>query len=85
MTTKAAKKPVGKPKKSPPLLPAGLDPLMSLDQVARALGVSKNTGWKMLSSGEFPKAETMIGQARRWRVSTVQKWINDRCEQKGGK
>ena len=73
------KKETEKPRKSPPALPANLDPLMTLEQVATALNVSKRVLWAMVAAAEFPTQETYIGTIKRWRVSTVQRWIDDRC------
>ena len=55
---------------SPLLIPAG--------EVARLLGISKRTLWRLLSAGKLP-APVRLGNNVRWRLDEVQQWISQGC------
>lgn len=65
----------------PATLPPGCDALLSVEQLQVALGVCKRTITGMISAGEFPPHDTRIGISRRWRVGTLNAWIDRRCNQ----
>lgn len=80
------------PTKTPPKKPAprraavpppGTESLMSLDQIAAALGVCKRKVEKMVAAKEYPAHDTFIGDLRRWRVATHNAWVAARCEKRG--
>lgn len=85
MSTKTKTKPGTKaaPTRPPATPPAGAESLMSLAQIGAALGVSGRKVEKMVAAGEYPPADTSIGNLRRWRVGTHNAWLAARCERKG--
>tara|TARA_R100001369_G_scaffold43535_1_gene69659 strand:+ start:439 stop:666 length:228 start_codon:yes stop_codon:yes gene_type:complete len=46
---------------------------LSVDQVARRFGVSKDSIWRWKRNGEFPKP-FKLGGATRWRLSDLEEW-----------
>lgn len=70
-------------KKPPPSLPPGTNALMGKRQVCMALDISTRTLQSMVSAGEFPAPDTRIGPHPKWRLSTVNSWIDQRCTAKG--
>ena len=47
-------------------------------EVARLLGISKRTLWRLLSAGKLP-APVRLGSNVRWRLDEVEKWISQGC------
>lgn len=81
MATKAkAKKAKGAERPEASTLPGALDVLLSRLQCQVALGVSGRYFTQLLSSGDFPPPDTRFGKFPRWRTSTVNAWIQRRCE-----
>jgi predicted DNA-binding transcriptional regulator AlpA len=68
---RAAEPPARRP---PPPLPAGFEALLGA-----ALGVSLRKLQGMLSAGEFPPADLRLGAHPRWRVATLNAWVEARC------
>ena len=52
--------------------------LLTVEQVAATLSVSKRTVWRMLSAGELIKPIRIRGNTR-WRHSDLQEWIDADC------
>jgi excisionase family DNA binding protein len=52
--------------------------LLSANEVARLLGVSKRTVHRLNSSGKIPKP-VRIGGSVRWRESDIRQWIAWDC------
>lgn len=73
MSPQADAKPAAR--KAPPAIPPGCDALLSNAQVAAVLSVSIRTVQYMVASGEFPKCDFKIGDSPRWRVKTVNAWV----------
>ena len=48
--------------------------LLSVKQVAQALGIGERTVWRLSATGELPDA-IRIGRLRRWRRSTLEAWL----------
>jgi predicted DNA-binding transcriptional regulator AlpA len=48
---------------------------LRLNEVARALGVSRRAVERERSAGRFPKPDLTIGRMPLWRVETVRAWI----------
>lgn len=69
-----------KPKnpKPPVTLPPGVDALLGIEHVALALNVCSRKAIRMVSSGEFPTPDLMVGVFRCWRVSTFNAWVEAR-------
>ncbi len=59
-------------------LPPGVDAALTMAQVMAALGVRRTWIMAARSSGEFPQPDFPIGVAPRWRVSTVNAWMDRR-------
>ena len=84
MGTKAKPKDKPKPKPKPkrePRVPAALPPgtpaMLSIEQVAAMLGVTSRFVRKLMATGSFPEADSWLGGSlQRWRVATVEKWID---------
>jgi predicted DNA-binding transcriptional regulator AlpA len=70
--------------KSPAPLPAGCEALLSRAQICVALGMSMRKFQGMLSAGEFPRADLRLGGNPRWRVATLNAWVEARCSSKEG-
>lgn len=54
--------------------------LIDAETLARMLGVSERTLWRLLSARKLPEP-IRIGRNTRWRLSEVQRWIEDGCRQ----
>jgi hypothetical protein len=52
-----------------------IQPLLSLDDVARTLSVSRRFLERLRSAGKVPEADFMAGRCPRWRVETIRAWI----------
>lgn len=53
--------------------------LWSLQDVARALSVSRRTLERLVAAGRFPKADVQIGKMPRWKPQTVRNWVDRRA------
>ena len=78
--TKAKAKPV--PQRQIPPLPGHCEVLLSRSQVCYAIGVSVRSLTGMIASGEFPRAEAIIGTRPRWSVELVNGWVRAKCGRK---
>jgi len=63
-----------------PTLPAGMEPMLSIDDLAALLSCSRRLVERMRSAGKVPKPDIKIGKMPRWRVETIRLWI-----ERGGK
>ncbi len=62
--------PIGKP------LAAVMDRLaLRLDELARALGVSRRAIERERSAGRFPRPDLTIGRMPLWRPETIARWL----------
>ncbi|MCY4157284.1 MAG: helix-turn-helix domain-containing protein [Gammaproteobacteria bacterium] len=50
--------------------------LLKVTEVTKILNVSRTTLHRMTAAGKFPRAIELGPQARRWRVSDVQAWLD---------
>ncbi len=50
-----------------------------LDDIARALGISRRALERERSAGRFPPPDLHIGKAPLWRPSTLSAWIDDQA------
>jgi predicted DNA-binding transcriptional regulator AlpA len=66
--------------KRPSNPPVGLEPLFSIDDVARTLSISRRGVERLRSSGKFPPPDLLVGKLPRWKPSTIRGWI-----ERGGK
>lgn len=52
--------------------------LITTEELAEILGMSKRTIWRLLSAGQIPQP-VRIGRSTRWRRDEVQRWIDSGC------
>lgn len=66
--------------RNPPLESPGVDSawLITAEKLAELLGVSIRTLWRLRRSGKLP-APVRIGGCVRWRIETVQAWLDAGC------
>jgi hypothetical protein len=61
-------------------LPAGLSPMLGIDDLAALLSCSRRMVERMRAAGKLPPPDLMVGRCPRWRAErTVRGWI-----EKGG-
>jgi hypothetical protein len=61
-------------------LPAGLSPMLGIDDLAELLSCSRRLVERMRSTGKVPKPDFKVGKMPRWHVETIRAWIG-----RGGK
>ena len=54
----------------------GVSRLLSVDDVAEVLRISKRTVWRLLSLGELP-SPVSIGRSRRWLAADVDAYVSN--------
>ncbi|WP_422932201.1 helix-turn-helix transcriptional regulator [Singulisphaera sp. PoT] len=59
-----------------------IDPLFSVDALAKLLVTTRRSIDRMRSSGRLPEPDLYVGKMPRWRASTIDRWIG---EQRGVK
>ncbi len=52
--------------------------LITAEELARMMGVSERTLWRLLSGGKLPQP-VRIGRNTRWRLAEVTEWIERGC------
>ena len=52
--------------------------LITIDELASMLGMSKRTVWRLLSAGQIPEP-IRLGGCTRWRLDLVRQWIDSGC------
>jgi len=55
---------------------SALEPLLSMNDVARALNCSRRTLESMRAGGRFPRPDVSIGRSPRWKPDTIRAWID---------
>ena len=58
---------------------AALEPLLTIDELAKALGVSRRSIERARARGAFPWPDARLGRVVLWRPETVAGWL-----EKGG-
>lgn len=56
--------------------------LISAEDLARMLGVSKRTLWRLLSAQRMPRP-VRLGGSTRWRLDVIRAWIERGCPPPG--
>jgi excisionase family DNA binding protein len=51
--------------------------LIRAEEVARLVGVSTRTLWRLVNAGEFPRP-IHVGRNTRWRAADVEGWVSRR-------
>lgn len=57
---------------------ANLPQMITVDDLADALGMSKRTVWRLLSCGRIPEP-IRVGGSTRWRLDEIRRWIDSGC------
>lgn len=57
----------------------GLLKMITVDELAEILSLSKTTLWRHRDSGLIPPG-TKMGQAVRWRRSDIESWVENGCK-----
>ncbi len=52
--------------------------LINAEELARMMGISERTLWRLLSGGRLPQP-VRIGRNTRWRLAEVTEWIERGC------
>lgn len=58
------------------ILPPGVNAVLTPAQVCAAIQCSPETLRRLVRNGEFPASESPEGRDPRWRLSTVNGWID---------
>ncbi|MBN9047670.1 MAG: AlpA family phage regulatory protein [Rhizobiales bacterium] len=53
--------------------------LIRLDEVERLVGLKHSTIYLLIQSGEFPRQIPVTKRSVRWRLSEIQRWIEERA------
>jgi predicted DNA-binding transcriptional regulator AlpA len=61
-------------------LPASIEPLLHIDDLAELLSCSRRLVERMRSAGKIPKPDIHVGKCPRWKPATIRAWI-----ERGGK
>jgi|307.fasta_scaffold427242_4 prophage regulatory protein len=56
--------------------PIEVDPALGLAKVVELTGLSRQTIWRMVRDGRFPKAVYLTERKPAWRASVVQRWLD---------
>ena len=55
---------------------AGIEPLLSLNEIASILGVTRRAVERLRSTGSLPRPDLKVGRNLRWRAETVKAWLD---------
>ena len=61
-------------------LPASIEPMLHIDDLAALLSCSRRLVERMRSAGKIPKPDIHVGKCPRWKPATIRAWID-----RGGK
>jgi len=56
-------------------LTAGMEPLLSIDDLAAILNCSRRLVERMRSAGKVPPPDLNVGRMPRWKPETVRRWV----------
>ncbi len=56
-------------------LTAGMEPLLSIDDLAAILNCSRRLVERMRSAGKVPPPDLHVGRMPRWKPATIRAWI----------
>lgn len=56
-------------------LPAGMEPMLGIDDLAALLRCSRRLIERMRSAGKVPKPDLHVGKMPRWKPATIRAWI----------
>ncbi|MGO9598366.1 MAG: helix-turn-helix transcriptional regulator [Isosphaeraceae bacterium] len=58
-------------------LTAGMERLLSIDDLAAVLNCSRRLVERMRSAGKVPSPDLRVGRMPRWRPETIRQWIEE--------
>jgi predicted DNA-binding transcriptional regulator AlpA len=58
-----------------PTLPAGLSPLLGINDLAALLSCSRRLIERMRAAGKLPRPDLKVGKMPRWKSETILRWI----------
>jgi len=61
-------------------LPASIEPMLHIDDLAELLSCSRRFVERMRAAGKIPKPDIHVGRCPRWKPATIRAWI-----ERGGK
>jgi hypothetical protein len=56
-------------------LPASIEPMLGIDDLAVLLNCSRRLVERMRSAGRVPKPDIKVGKCPRWKAATIRAWI----------
>jgi predicted DNA-binding transcriptional regulator AlpA len=56
-------------------LPASIEPMLHIDDLAELLSCSRRLVERMRSAGKIPKPDIHVGRCPRWKPATIRAWI----------
>ncbi len=56
-------------------LPAGIEPMLGIDDLAALLSCSRRLVERMRSAGKVPRPDIKIGKMTLWKAATIRAWI----------
>ncbi|QEH34274.1 hypothetical protein OJF2_28090 [Aquisphaera giovannonii] len=59
----------------PPEAPHGIEPMLSIADLARVLAVSRRLIERERAAGRLPRPDLQMGRCPRWRAETIRRWI----------
>ena len=57
-------------------LPASIEPMLHIDDLAALLSCSRRLVERMRSAGKVPKPDIHVGKCPRWKPATIRAWID---------
>ena len=66
----------GKPKRT---LPAGIERLLGIDDLATLLSCSRRLVERMRAAGKIPLPDMYIGKMPRWWPERIRRWVEEGC------
>lgn len=57
-----------------------IEPMLSIEDLARVLSISRRSAERYLSAGKLPRPDLRIGKMPRWRPETVRGWIDQQAK-----
>jgi excisionase family DNA binding protein len=67
------------PPEAPTIATDDIERLISVDEVAGRLGVTRNAIYDWMGKGEFPRPSFYLGRLPRWRVAQFNEWVVERA------
>ncbi len=63
---------------------AGIEPMLSIDDLAAALACDRRTVERLKSAGKLPPPDLKVGRMPRWKPDTFRRWIDAQAGPGGG-